>query len=451
MRTRLAIGTATALAVLLGLMGGAAYGHDFGSDDDVVLPSRVDQERQFVDMMARPDAADNAPRGFAPCVEGKAAGTYACSGIDQMSHLTLAELGLSFANDIWGWTDPDTGREYALIGGTQGTVFVDISDPKRPDVVGIVPTNSTAGGQFWRDIKVYANHAYIGSEHTDHGMQVFDLTRLRGVTGVPKTFAADYVYTGIGSSHNININERTGFAYVIGSRTCAGGLHMVDLSNPKLPTFAGCFAEHGYIHDTQCVVYAGPDRAHRGREICVNSAATFNDFSPEGIVNTVTVVDVTDKANPVSLSRLEYPNDGYSHQGWLTPDQKYFLHNDELDEFFHGVNTTNRIFDMRDLDAISVSAVTDNGQTSIGHNIYTEGNRAYASNYTTGLRVFDTSNVAAGQLPEVGYFDLYPENDNATFEGGTWSNYPYYKQKVVAVSSMDRGLFILKPRGTVGA
>ncbi|MGH3646847.1 MAG: choice-of-anchor B family protein [Micromonosporaceae bacterium] len=448
MRAKLAI--ATTLALLPGMAGSAAYAHE-GGYEHVTPPSLEVQQHEFNNVVASNANSAKAPTGYAPCIEGMAADSFPCSGVDMMSHLTLSQLGLTFANDIWGWTDPKTGREYALLGGIEGTVFVDISDAKRPDVVGILPTHSTAGGDFWRDIKVYANHAYVVSENTDHGMQVFDLTRLRGVTGDPVTFTEDADYAEFGSAHNLNINEDTGYAYVVGSNTCAGGLHMVDINTPAAPTSAGCFAADGYIHDTQCVIYAGPDAAHQGREICVNSAATFNDFSPEGIINTVTVTDVTDKANPVSLSRLEYPDDGYSHQGWLTPDQKFFLHNDELDEVFHGVSTTTRIFDVRDLDAITLTAATDNGVTSIGHNTYTEGNRAYASNYTSGLRIFNTNKVAAGQLPEVGYFDLYPENDNASFEGGTWSNYPYYKQKVIAVSSMDRGLFVLKPRGSVGA
>lgn len=448
MKARIAVGMTVALVV--SLASSAAFAHDDGKGD-VHPPSLEEQAKEFENVVASNANDDSkAPQSFAPCVDGMAAKTYACDGVDMMSHLTLQQLGLSFANDIWGWIDPMTGREYAMIGGVEGTVFVDISDPKRPDVVGILPTHSTEGGQFWRDIKVYANHAYIVSEHTGHGMQVFDLTRLRGVTGLPEVFTQDFDYAEVSNTHNLNINESTGFAYLLGTNTCSGGLHMVDLSDPKAPEFAGCFSEHGYIHDTQCVVYAGPDTPHLGREICVNSAATFNDFSPEGIVNTVSVVDVTDKANPVSLDRLEYPTDGYSHQGWLTPDQQYFLHNDELDEVFHGIPTTTRIFDVRDLDAIGITATTDNGETSIGHNLYTKGDRAYVSNYTTGLRIFDTSQVAAGELPELGYFDMYPANDNASFEGGTWSNYPYYNKNMVAVSSMDRGLFVLQPRGSVG-
>jgi choice-of-anchor B domain-containing protein len=90
-------------------------------------------------------------------------------------------------------------------------------------------------------------------------------------------------------------------------------------------------------------------------------------------------------------------------------------------------------------------SVFENDTTSIDHNLYTEGRVAYASNYTSGLRIYDTRGLP--QLSEIGYFDVYPENDNASFEGGTWSNFPYFNQKkIVAVSSMDRGLFVLRPR-----
>ena len=123
------------------------------------------------------------------------------------------------------------------------------------------------------------------------------------------------------------------------------------------------------------------------------------------------------------------------------------MHNDELDEFFGLVSeTTTRIFDLRDLDYPLLLATIGHDTTAIGHNVYTEGRYMFASNYTAGLRVYDTRDVADGALPEVAYFDMYPENDNASFEGGTWSNYPYFAQKgVVAATGMDRGLFILQP------
>jgi choice-of-anchor B domain-containing protein len=392
------------------------------------------------------------PDTFAPCVRGMVAGTYPCDGIDMMSHVPLAELGLSFVNDMWGWTDPRTRRDYALVGGTEGTVIVDITDPKRPDLVGTLPAHTLDPARpFWRDLKVFDNHMFVVSEQLGHGLQVFDLTEVRSVTGAPVTFSETAHYDGFSTSHNVNINEDTGFLYAVGARNldrslnCAGGLHMIDIGEPSDPAFAGCFADHGYIHDTQCVIYRGPDADYQGREIC------FISNPPNDEENYVSIVDVTDKSSPVSLARVAYPNDGFSHQGWLTEDQAYFLHGDELDEVTHGIGTTTRVWDVRDLDDPTLIGVFENNTTSIDHNLYTEGRVAFASNYTSGLRVYDLRRVSHGTLSEVAYFDVYPENDDPTFEGGTWSNYPYFRQKkIVAVSSIDRGLFVLRPRGAAG-
>jgi choice-of-anchor B domain-containing protein len=407
------------------------------------------QEVQFASVAQKAAENSNAPRSFAPCVQGYA-GEFPCDKVDLLSFVPSADLGATFINDLWGWTDPETGNDYALVGASDGTIFVDISDPKRPEVVGILPTASTVGGEFWRDIKVYADHAFVVSEFDNHPMQVFDLRELRGVTEYT-VFADTAQYFGpagfeIGHAHNININTDTGYAYIVGTDSFAGGLHIVDIADPANPTFAGGFADDGYTHDTQCVIYQGPDEDYQGRELCFSSNANF-DGTP--FLNTLSIADVTDKANPVGIANVEYPggDDGYSHQGWLTPDQTYFLHSDELDELFFGNNTRTRIWDVNDLDNPTVIGVFDNDTTSIDHNIYTQGRYAFASNYTSGLRVYDTRNVADGELSEVAYFDVYPENDNASFEGGTWSNYPYFAQKgVVAVTGMDRGLFILQPR-----
>ena len=49
---------------------------------------------------------------------GGMAGTYPCSNVDLMSFLALADIGGGEANDIWGWTDSSTGKEYAIMGGS---------------------------------------------------------------------------------------------------------------------------------------------------------------------------------------------------------------------------------------------------------------------------------------------------------------------------------------------
>jgi hypothetical protein len=56
----------------------------------------------------------------------------------------------------------------------------------------------------------------------------------------------------IGNAHNIYVNEETNVAYAVGSKTCSGGLHMIDVANPASPQFLACYAGDGYTHDVHC-------------------------------------------------------------------------------------------------------------------------------------------------------------------------------------------------------
>ena len=96
---------------------------------------------------------------------------------------------------------------------------------------------------------------------------------------------------------------------------------MIDVSDPQNPVFDGCYADDGYSHDIECVIYRGPDTRYQGSEICFG----YNE-------NTLTIVDISDRSNPVQLSRVTYEGVRYSHQGWLTSDQAWALLDDELDE-----------------------------------------------------------------------------------------------------------------------
>ena len=172
-------------------------------------------------------------------------------------------------NDIWGWFDAQSGKEYALVGLTNGTAFVDITNPEDPIFLGRLPTQTVASQH--RDIKVYQDHAYIVADRVGaHGMQVFDLTRLRGLVA-PETFSADVVYSDFEEAHNLAINEESGFAYAVAGNTCGGALHIIDIRTPNNPLFAGCHRFLGPTHNTQCVIYQGPDTQHLNREICVSS------------------------------------------------------------------------------------------------------------------------------------------------------------------------------------
>jgi len=366
--------------------------------------------------------------GQTPCVNGTA-GDYACDGYDLQSFIPFSTFNAESGNDSWGWTDPQDGTEYALMGLNNGTVFIDISDPVNPVYLGKLPTHTTS--TTWRDVKVYNNYAFIVSEAGGHGMQVFDLTRLRNVSNAPETFTEDAHYDGFGNSHNIVINEDTGYAYSVGDDTYSSGAHFVDISNPLNPVAAGGYSGSGYTHDAQVITYNGPDSDYTGREIYVGS----NE-------DKVVIVDVTDKNNPQLIADISYTNDSYTHQGWFTEDLTYFILGDELDEQQFGFNTKTIVFDFTDLDNPQFDFDHFGTTTAIDHNGYTKDNKYYLANYTAGMKVLDISDLQNQTISELGYFDTYPANNSANFSGA-WNVYPYFESGNIVISNYSGGGFFL--------
>ena len=378
-----------------------------------------------------------------PCENGFS-GEYPCSNYKLINRISLANLGTTSANDNWGWTDPESGKEYVLQGLRNGVAFLDISDPSAMRYVGKLPTASDES--IWRDIKVYSNHAYIVSEAPQHGLQVFDLTRLRDHTDF-QIFSADAVLNSFSSAHNIAINEDSGFAYIIGARVrnsngtysayYSGGPVFIDINTPAMPQEIGGYAGSSYTHDAHIVTYQGPDPDYQGREIL------FGSNSDGGENNKVVVVDVTDKTAPRLISETTYGNGGYTHQGWVDTDQRFFYLGDELDEVRYGNNTRTLVFDMSDLDNPVLHFTYDGVTAAIDHNAYVKDNALFISNYTAGFREIDISNIAEERMQEVGFFDTYPENNNATFDG-VWNVYPFFESGVIAISDGNRGLFLVQ-------
>ncbi len=426
-----------------------APGDDYGAGVAVAYRRGADGWRDAGTLAGEVEGYEAVGGEEVDCLEGTAA-LFGCEQMDLVALLPVESLGAgrgAMVNDVWGWTDPDTGREYAVVGRSEGTSFVDVTDPANPVYLGQLPKTEGSRGNAWRDVKVLRNHALVVADNAgQHGMQVFDMTRLRDVDPAdPPVFEADALYTEIGSSHNLAVNEETGFAYTMansaGGQGCAS-LHIVDLRDPKNPTFAGCYNDlsvglgaAGQTHDAQCVSYRGPDSEFQGREICF----AFSE-------SAVSIGDVTDKESPVVVGKAVMPNTAYIHQGWLTEDQRFLYVNDELDEM-NGLTdgTRTMIWDVQDLSdpVLAGVYVADNNATD--HNLYVAGNLMYQSNYAAGLRVLDVSDPE--NPVEVAWFDTAPYADEVPgFFDGSWSNYPFFASGNILVTSHKQGLFVIRRR-----
>ncbi len=368
-----------------------------------------------------------------PCLEGFA-GNYPCLGYDLLTQISLREFGSNSANDNWGWKDPETEKEYVLLGLDDGTAFIDISDPENPIFLGKLPTASSTSP--WRDIKVYKNHAFIVSEAQNHGLQVFDLTKLRSVKNF-EIFDSSAILQDFGNAHNIWINEASSFAYVMGSNLYAGGPVFIDISDPKNPKILGGYSRERYTHDAHVVNYIGPDPEFQGKEIF------FGSNSDGGENNRIVILDVTDKLNPSKISTIDYSGPGYTHQGFLTEDHRYFFLGDELDELRFGLKTQTRIFDFSSLKEPKLHFKYFSNFAAIDHNGYIVGEYFFLANYSAGLRVIDISEVQNKTIFEKGFFDTYPSDNNPKFNG-VWSIYPFFESGVIAISDIESGLFLVK-------
>lgn len=353
--------------------------------------------------------------------------TYDAVDVNLLSRVPVSAFSSSSsaANDVWGFISP-LGHKYAVIGLTRGTGFVRITDPRNPVVVAdIGDTNST-----WSDMKYFDGFVYNVNEGGG-GMQVIDVSGIDD--GIVSLTGA--VLGGLSTAHNVALNPESGFVYPVGSNLAAGGLVIYSLADPSAPQFAGAWNTR-YIHDAEIVSYdACPTPGYfRDGQPC---EVAFAFCGQDGL----TILDVTDKSVIRTLSRLTYPTQAYCHQGWISEDRHYVFMDDELDELYGQVsNATTYVVDVSDLRLPSLAATYEHPGCWIDHNLHVRGDRLYQAHYTAGLRVTDIGTPTAPL--ETAHFDTHPGGNSQQFDGA-WGVYASPDQRVVLISDMQQGLFVL--------
>lgn len=384
----------------------------------------------------------------AVCTNGMA-GSYPCQGIDLLGRIPLnAFTGApTSASNMWGHTDLNNGREYALIGLRNGTGIVDITVPTAPTVVAHIP----AAASLWRELRVYQTYdtvvrrwrayAYIVTEASGQGVQIVDLSNL------PLSAALVATYNGVSRVHTIHLDNTTyntnvsrngspARAILQGSNVNGGAFRLLDLTNPVTPTLI-TDAPSGtqYVHDGASLVITDTRTADCAQQH--NPCTLYVDYNE----NTVDLWDITNAASPYRISSTPYSGSRYTHSGWWSEDKRYLFIQDELDEYYLGHNTLVRTLDIANLRTPVISGTWTGPTRAIDHNGYTKGPRYYMSNYQRGLTILNISNPNA--LVEEGFFDSYPASNNAAFNGA-WGTYPYFPSGNVAISDIEGGFFLVR-------
>ncbi|KAJ3507671.1 hypothetical protein NLJ89_g6171 [Agrocybe chaxingu] len=424
----------------------------------------MERKHKFWDEQAAQGAFDSARYSaiteFTPCVNGRAA-QYRCGNVDLYSFYTHAELGSAVGegSSSWGWVHE--GREFIIIAQADGAAIAEVTKDGKLDYLGRLPKTPGTANAIWRELRVLDNYLVVGSEAVNHHVQIFDLRKVLAITPAqkPKTFNPATELTAlwrglpVGRTHNIVINWDLGYIVAVGSQPRTNqfrsGLVFIDIKNVTNPTLAGYEASAGYVHDAQCLLYKGPDVRYLGNDICYG----YNE-------DRLVIYNVTDKANAKVISETSYVGAAYTHQGWLLDpnDQRFLILDDEYDEY-DGIgpaadgHAVTYIWDVSDLQNPKQTGYYKSKDITIDHNQFVHEGKAYQSNYGNGLRILDLSSIPSDPtgsgVEEIGFFDIYPEDDNRPSNGslqfvGTWSSYPFFPSGYIIINTIERGAFVVK-------
>lgn len=304
---------------------------------------------------------------------------------------------------LWGYTAPD-GREYALLGGFNGTHIIDITTRPIRQVAFIDgPDNG------WREMKTYGTHAYVVSEG-GAGLQIIDLSNLPTSATLVKEDTR-FFQTG----HTISQDGH--YLYVHGTDPQAGangGTIILDVSaDPRTPRRAGMWTQR-YVHDAT-----------------IRNDTMWASAINDGRLDVIYLG--ADRSDPRFVTDIRYPGAG-THNADVTTDGRFVLTTDEVGS----TDKSLKVWDVSDIQNIRKVADHSHNRVEIIHNVVIKGDLAFVAWYTGGTRVIDISNPA--DPVEVGYFDTFP--GTATAYAGNWGTYPFFASGKIISSDMQTGLHV---------
>jgi choice-of-anchor B domain-containing protein len=354
--------------------------------------------------------------------------------LDAVAFIPISDMLANKVNDLASWYDAQEDQTYLLAGCDNGTAFYKLLPGARPIYMGKLPTQSVTS--LWRDIKVVHNHAYVVSEAPVHGMQVLNLEAFRTWDPLdgPVVWMPDTVVGSPSTAHNLVAFEEGSMVIQVGGNFMNGGAVLFDVSAPGTPVLVGGAGEWGSFHDAHALTYNGPDSDHVGKDLLFAAGS-----------GKLWILDITDPTDIGLVSSASYPDAHFSHQVWVSDTHDHAFLGDELDETSEGTPTRTFVFDLTDLDTPTVAEVFEAATGASDHNQYTHGEWLFQSNYKAGLRMLSDAWPETPVLAERGHFDPMNDTDSPGFQGA-WSHVILEEEGVVAFTSIQQGLWVVRPR-----
>ena len=322
-------------------------------------------------------------------------------------------------NDCWGFVMND--QEYAIAGSTQGMHFFGINGSNKLEHLDFVTGKHSSSMVIHRDIKVYGNYAYAVCDEGESSLQIINLSYLPD--SVHLEAENDTTFARV---HNLFIDSANALMYsclitpkVSGTLQSPKSMEVFSLSDPLNPT----------------LVYSGPNDIPEVHDAFVSNNIAYLNCGFDGL----RVYDFSNPANPVFLQNLNlYQDQGYNHQGWLSPDGTRYIFGDET----NGKQLKNCTVNNTDQIVINNRFGTNYINSSVPHNIMISNDFAYVAYYNEGLRIYD---IREAVPKEIAHYDTYPEDSPFKMEGA-WGIYSELPSGRLLVSDRQNGLFLLNFR-----
>lgn len=329
-------------------------------------------------------------------------------------------------NSIWGWKNTTQNKEYAILGSSGGTFFIDVTNPANPIKCDYVA--GRRGNCIWREYKTYQHYAYMVSDDgAPNSFQIMDLSYLPDSVHV--VYDSDSLFV---RSHTIFIDGSKMYCGYNTTLHTQYSMAVYDLAaNPERPVFLRSLnqdsASINVVHDMLVrndTIYASC--GYQGLHVYKYVGGTFSEIG----------------------SLITYPAKGYNHSSAITDDGHTMIFCDEVP-----TGLAVKSVDISDLVNISVNTTfkADTSDSATAHNPYILGNNAIIAYYQAGLQIFDISNPSV--VTRTGFYDTNPTNgaglNNPNYTG-CWGAYPFLPSGIILASDMQNGLFILDATEAIG-
>jgi choice-of-anchor B domain-containing protein len=317
-----------------------------------------------------------------------------------ISQLDPAETGRN-KSDVWGWVDPSSGKEYAVVGEWKGSrvYIIDVSEAGNPQIA------STITGIPSQDVKTWDNYLYAVTGAANAGPinegQIYDISDPTNPVFV----------RSMPSGHNLTIVDGYMYKSVL-------GMTIYDLNaDPSNPQFRWWDGSSTTGHDATVV------------------GNILYDFRGTGGTR---IYNISNPFSPIEMGRLARVETtiAYHHNGAPTEDGNYLFISDEL-----GAATAPDItvWDISDPQTfVEVGGFTDPDATV--HNVFVVGDLLIASFYAAGVRVFDISTPWNPILLDT--YDTAPGISGNGVFAGCWGVYPFAPSGVIYASDIQNGLYL---------